>query len=221
MTAGSEAGGRRVGEGKGGRIAGGGMKGPQGAGGIGEAQHLGALVESLAGRVVQRGADDLHVQRGTDQHQLRVTAAHGEVQKGEGGHGPVLAVPDEMCHHVGLYMVYRQQGDVQRLRQGPCEAGTHEQGADQARSVGERHGGKILLRDACCVQGLADHRYDVLLMGPAGQLRHHAAPLGMNLLGGHHVGAELTVHQYGGRGLITRTFDAENDLMHGLGQERG
>ena len=89
-------------------------------------------------------------------------------------------------------MMHRHQWPAERDRQRLGEGDPHEQRSDQTRPLG--HGNRVEMRPAypAITQGPLDHTADVAQMLTRGELRHHAAPLAMDLhLGGDDAGTDL------------------------------
>ena len=182
---------------------------------VGQPHHLGALVEGLARGVVDRRADDLHFERGVHAHDLRVAAAHQETQERKVRMGQ-RAVPkvDEVREDVPLKVVDFDHRDVAGDRKPLGERHAHEQRSDQPRAAREGDGVDPVGGDARLLERRVHDGDDVLLVGPRGQFGDHAAVFDVNRLRGDDVRQQDVVAEHGGRGVVTRGFDAENCNIH-------
>ena len=127
---------------------------------IGESHHFGTLIEGFTRGVVNRRADNLHLERGVHPDNLRVSAADEQAEEREVGVGQ-LAVRqvEEVRKDVALEVV-----DLH-----------HRAGAAR-----EGDGIELVGRDAGLLERRIHHRNDVLLVGARGQLGNHASVLDVN-----------------------------------------
>ena len=80
---------------------------------VGEPHHLGTLIEGLAGCIVDRRAENLHLGRGINAHDLRVATAHEQTQEGKVGVGELtVGHIDQVREDVSLQVVYLDHRDV-------------------------------------------------------------------------------------------------------------
>ena len=104
----------------------------------------------------------------------------------------------------------------ERPREGLGGRQSDQQRPHQPRAMG--HGDRIQIRQPQpgLLQCLAEHREDVLDVRAAGDLRHNAAILGVNLhLRGDDAGAHvMPIHHDRRRCFVTRRFNSE-DSRHG------
>ena len=105
-----------------------------------------------------------------------------------------------MGEHIGPHVVHRPEGrlrDRETARKAlptsrePCRAGL----ACRRRRLG--HQG-----EAGLFKGTVQHGQDVSLVRPGGKFGHHAAILGMNVLGSRELGHELRTTQHGNAGVV-------------------
>ena len=93
--------------------------------GVGEAEHFGALVEGFARGIVDGLPDYLHVERGTHEHYLRVTARNQEAEEGELRHFGSGVGLDKMGEDVAVEMVDVHGGNPERDGEPFGEADPH------------------------------------------------------------------------------------------------
>src|SRR6516162_6141095 len=117
---------------------------------------------------------------------------------------------------VRLEMVYRNEGQIARDCDGLAGGDTDDETADQAWARRRANPVYRLPVDASRGQTFGDEEIEELYMGTRGNLRHHAAELGMEReLGADQIGQDgafttrVAAHQ-GGGGFIAARFDAED-----------
>ena len=133
--------------------------------GIGEPHHFGTFIEGFACGVVDRGADDLHLQRRVHAYDLRVASADQQRQEREIGVGqPAVGQVDEVGEDVPLQVVDFDQRDVAGDGESLGEGDAHEQRSHQTRAAREGDGVDLRRRDARFAERRVDHRHDVLLV---------------------------------------------------------
>ena len=111
------------------------------AAGIADAQHPGHLVEALPRRVVPGGPQDLHLRVVPDVHDEG--GAPGDTQADKGG--LQVRVGDVVGRDMAPDMVDRDQGHPQAIGRRLGEVHSHQQGPDEPRAVGDRHGVHVAL----------------------------------------------------------------------------
>ena len=189
------------------RVAVGGVTVDGGPAGVAEVEQLRDLVERLPGGVVAGAAEDRMLQVRLDHHELGVAAAYDQAEVGPGRRrrGQVGRV------QVSLQMVDADEGHVEAARKCLGEAEAHNQGAGQARTVGDGDGVEGVGGRVGLIEGRLDHRDDEALMVARGQLRHHPPVfLVQVVLRGPDVRAHGVAVQDGGGRVVTRTFNAEH-----------
>ena len=148
---------------------------------IGESHHFGTLIEGFTRGVVNRRADNLHLERGVHPDNLRVSAADEQAEEREVGVGQ-LAVRqvEEVRKDVALEVVDLHHRDVVGDGEPLGERNAHEQRTQQAGAAREGDGIELVGRDAGLLERRIHHRNDVLLVGARGQLGNHASVLDVN-----------------------------------------
>ena len=179
---------------------------------IAQSQQAGHLVEGLAGCVVARTSQQRMPEAFLDAHELGVAAGDNQAQVGKRRRGRF----DEDRVDMAFQMVDPDQRTSQPQRKGFGKAQTHQQRADQPRSVGDGDSVEVAGRQAGFLQGLTHDRDDSSLMIARGQLGHHA-PIAQvrSLLGGDYVGTQFALDDHGRGRVVARCFDPENGA--GLG----
>ena len=185
------------------------------AAGVGQAHDFGAFVERFACGVVDRRADDLHIERRIHAYDLRMPAADQQAEEREAGMGQfAVGQVDEVREDMPLQVVDLDHRDVVRHREPLGERYPDEQRTQQPGAA--REGDGVYLRDG--KPGLSecrvDHRDDVLLVCPRSQFGDHAAVFYVHGLGGDHVRQQQVVADHGSRRIVARGFDAENCNIH-------
>ena len=182
---------------------------------VGESHHLGALVERFACGIVDRRADDAHLERRIDAHDLRVSAAHEQAQEREIRVGKrTVGQVDEVREDVPLQVVHLDHRDVARDGESLGEGDPHEQRSEQSGTARESDGVELVGRDACFAQRRVHHGDDVLLVRPRCQFGDDAAVLHVHGLRGDDVRQQHVAAQHRRRGVVARGFDAENCNIH-------
>ena len=143
---------------------------------VGKPHDLGALVEGFARGVVDRRADDLHVERGVHAHDLRMPAADEQAQEREVGVGQrTVREVDEVGEDVPLEVVDLDHRDVAGDGEALGERHAHEQRPDESGAAREGDGVDVGGREPGVAQGGIHHGNDVLLVGAGSQFGNHAA----------------------------------------------
>ena len=141
------------------------------AAGIGHPEHTRGLVEAFARRVVARRADENKVGIIPHVHEQRVAAGHAQRQERR----LQLRERQIIRGDVAADMMHRNERHAQRVGDGLGEAQPHQNRADQARRVGDRHRVDVPLRHARVRERLVRQRGNGLDVLARGDLRHHAA----------------------------------------------
>mgnify|MGYP007028670716 CR=1 FL=1 len=183
--------------------------------GIRQPHHLGALVESLARRIVYRGAHDFHLKRSRHLYDLGMPSRYEQTQERKRRMRNRLARNiDEMRQNMPLQMIDLHERYIICNGQSFGERHSDEQGAEQAGPPGKGDGIEVGDTDRRVFKRRIHHGNDVLLMGTRGEFGNHAAVLHMHRLRGDDVGKHFGTAQHGCRGIVARRLDAEN---HGTG----
>ena len=103
-----------------------------------------------------------------------------------------------------LEMVHLNDRNAQGKAQGLGERSTHEEGAEKARTAGERDRGKVGSLYACTRNCLADNRNYILLMCPGSQFRHNSSICLVYILAGDHVRQQPAIGNDGRRSVVAR-----------------
>lgn len=154
------------------------------------------------------------MQRTVHPHYLGVTARDQQSQERELRTAVLLALlPDEMREDMPLQMVDIHQRLVYGQRKSLGERHPHEQRAQEAGAAGISYRIYLLRSHPGLVQGLADHRHYILLMGAGCQFGHHPAVSAVHLLRGHHIGQQGLTPQHRCRRIVTRRFNSKYYLF--------
>ena len=121
-----------------------------------------------------------------------------------------------MGEHMGPHVVHRPEGQAAGPRETARKGAAHQQGAVQARASRVGDAVQVIQGEAGLFKDTVQHGQDVSLVRPGGKFRHHAAILGMNVLGSRELGHELRTTQHGNAGVVAGTFDAEHDALRHL-----
>ena len=179
------------------------------AAGVAEPEEASDLVERLAGGVVDRLPEQavLAVVLHLDQHRVAAGDQHHDQRELQ------RRVFQEGRIEVGLHVVDADEWDVPRQRQRLRRRHTDEQRADQAGPDGARDRVDALFGDAGLDDRAGDHRVEQVEVGTAGDLRHDATELGVQIhLGADRAGDDVVAahHERGGR-LVAAGLDTEHE----------
>jgi hypothetical protein len=175
---------------------------------VAEAQHLGGLVEGLAGGVVERLAQHPVAAQPGDLHQHAVAARDQQRDERE----VRRRVFQHRRQQVALHVVHADRRHAPGPRQAAAHAGPHQQRPDQPGPGRVGHPVECLGRRAGLFKHLFYQRKQLADVVAGGELRHHAAELGMQLhlaVQGVRQQAALGV-EHGHPGLVTGGLDAEH-----------
>jgi hypothetical protein len=116
--------------------------------------------------------------------------------------------------HVAQQVVDRRQRQPARGRQALRRRQAHEQCADQARSVRDRHAIDCVQAGAGLLERVLDHCVHQLQVAARRDLGHHAAVLGVKeTLRCDHVRQDVPVGRHDrGTGVVAARFDSENHV---------
>jgi hypothetical protein len=177
---------------------------------IAQAQGLGDLVESLAGRVVDGGADPAHIANAAHLQKLTMAARDQQQQKGIGD-----LRPQPRRDRVTLQMIDRHQRQAARQGRRLAEAEAHHHPADQTRSGRRGDPVQTVIAHVRLGHRAARHLGDHLDMAARRDLGHHPAigrvivDLAVNDRGQHLGPAGSQAHHRGGR-LVAAGFQAQH-----------
>ena len=175
-----------------------------GTAGIPQADLSGHLVEGFPCRVVVGPAQDLIDAVVPDQDQVGMASRDHKAYEGR------LQVPrgDIVGADVALDVMDPDQGKAGGKGKGLGLGHADQQGAHQARSVGDRDGVQVGKGLSGGGKGFLYHLVDPLRMFSGGDLRHHAPVEGMDVdLGRDDVGEDLSsVHHHGRGSLVAAGF---------------
>ena len=138
--------------------------------GIAEAEQLGALVEGLAGGIVDGLAQQRVVAHRLDAHQLRVPPRHEQRHEREARR----IGREEGRQQMPLEMVDAEHRTLERGGQRRGHAGTHQQGAGQARSPRVGHEVDVGDSQARIGEHAAHQRHDATDVVARREFGHHA-----------------------------------------------
>jgi hypothetical protein len=111
---------------------------------------------------------------------------------------------------MGLHMMHRQQGNVQRERQRLGKLRSYQQRTDQPGRLCKGDGGQISRSAVRLFQRRLHHRHDILHMCPAGQFRYYAAILFMYRLSGDDIGQDDAIAADRTACFVTGRFDGQD-----------
>ena len=114
------------------------------AAGIGQPQHASRLVKALAGGIVPRGAEDLHVRVILYVHDEGVASGDGQRQKRRLKLRKSYVIGGDVAADV----VHGDQRDAQTVRHALGKAHRHQHGADKPRGIGHGHGVNVFFRQS-------------------------------------------------------------------------
>ena len=180
------------------------------ASGVRQACQFGHLVEGLAGCIVQRLAQDLHVVWTVHLHQLRVSPTDRQAEKGIRRRWPGLK---DMGQDVRTHVMDRNGRNVQSPRHGLGERGADVQGPLQTRAQGVGDGIQIRGGHASLVQSSLHHGLNLGEVCTRSPLGHHAPHLRMQGLVGHDVAQNLRASNHRRRGVVARRLNSQNEWM--------
>ena len=156
--------------------------------GIAERQQLRDLVVGLAGRVIARAAEQLVFPFALDQIQARMAAGHDQHDRGQRDRS--VLEPDRL--DVAGEVVHGHERFIERPRCGFRERDPDEQRPDEPRPLRHRYRVDVAPAGAAIGQRALDDPADVADVLTRRQLRHHAAPLAVNVrLRSHHVRTQM------------------------------
>jgi hypothetical protein len=174
-----------------------------------QAEHPGHLVVGLAGRVVDRRAERLHVAGDVaDQQQRGVPAGHQQGHRLGGQRAVLQLVHGDVRGQVVNPVQRLAEGERVRLGGGHPD----QQGPLQARSGGNGDGVDLGGGDTGLGERALEGRDHRLQVRPAGHLGHHTAEPRVFLdTGSHRVGQQFVPADQSDAGLIAGGLDAQNE----------
>lgn len=193
------------------RIAIGGEAVDKDAARVAEAEEFGRFVESLAGGVVERAAEELVSAETFDIEKQGVAPADDERGVRRDG------VPTEKWREqMALDMVHGEESFSRAEREAFGERGSDEQGGGEAWAGGGGDGVEFGKVEAGFLHGAVDDERGTGEMVARGDFGNHTAKLGMDFgLAENLVRANLAKpRQHGGGGFVAGSFDGE-DRRHG------
>ena len=108
---------------------------------------------------------------------------------------------------MALQVVDIYEGNTQRAGKALGEVDAYKQRTHQTWSTRKGHSTQLFLLDASTFDGLMYHRYHILLVCAASQLRHHTAIRLMDGLRSRHVRQQHSILQHRSRRVIaTRLY---------------
>ena len=126
-----------------------------------------ALVERFARRVVDRRADDLHVERTVHFYDLGMSSADQQAEERKVGVRKLsVGQVQKVGEDVPLQMIDLHQRNVVGDRESFGERYAHQERSQQAGAARESDRVDLVDRHAGLFQGRIDYRDDILLVGP-------------------------------------------------------
>ena len=177
-----------------------------------QAEHPGHLVVGLAGRVVDGGAERLHVTGDVpDKQQRGVPAGHQQGHRLVGQRAVLKLIHGDVRGQ--MVDAVQRLAECERVRLGGGHA--DQQRALQARPGRNRDRVDLGRRDTGLGQRAVEGRDHRLQVRPAGHLGHHAAEPGVFLdAGGHRVGEQFVPANQPDAGFVAGGLDAQNERAH-------
>ena len=134
---------------------------------IGQPHDFGALVERFARRVVDRRADDLHVERTVHFYDLGMSSADQQAEERKVGVRKLsVGQVQKVGEDVPLQMIDLHQRNVVGDRESFAERYAHQKRSQQTGAARESDRVDLVDRHAGLFQGRIDYRDDILLVGP-------------------------------------------------------
>ena len=136
--------------------------------------------------------------------------AAGEQQGGDWGFE--IRVADERRKQMRFHVVDADGGDAEAGGEEAAEGRADHECTDEAGAGGEGNAAEFPRGAACLLEDLCHQRHDLLDVVPGGELRHHAAALGVQF----HLAVErlraqtLVAVVEGDAGLVAGSLDAEH-----------
>ncbi len=176
---------------------------------IGKAEKAGGFVEGLTGGIIQRLAERPVRAYPFDRHQLRMSPGHQQRQKGK-FRGIRL---QHRRQQVPFHVMHGHRRHPPGESQAAAHGGPHQQRAYQPRpgGIGDAVDAALCSRTTGGLEHLVQQRHQLSHVVPGGELRHHAAILGVR--------GRLAVKQvpeqaglaveYGDPGLVAGCLDSQ------------
>ena len=102
-----------------------------------------------------------------------------------------------MGEYVAVEVIDADHRDVEGRGETFGKRCSHEEGANQARSCGEGNRAEVGFLNSGALDGLGDHRYDILLVGTGCELGNDAPESLVHTLACNDVGEQDAVFDYG------------------------
>ena len=182
---------------------------------IREAQERRDLVERLAGRIVAGCAQQAVAPPGGNVEQQGVTSRHEQRDEWR----CQVRVLHERGEEVSFHVMHADQLAVAGVGQRLGEYHADQERPHEPRSLGHGDGVHGAPADASLGECAVHHGRQRRQMGPARELRDHAPEHPVHVLRQDYepgqLGTAALAHQHGGRGLVARRLDPEDDVSHG------